>query len=78
MVTPMVAVCCCLLKTWFSTSLNQLKAVAEDAFSSTTPLRTDAPAVVTSYTTYLTSYESIAPDAELQLPLSREMALYVI
>ncbi|KAI0048336.1 hypothetical protein FA95DRAFT_1558105 [Auriscalpium vulgare] len=61
--------------TWFLAALNQLKAVPEDSFSPTTPLRMDPVSAGTPYTPWLPTLQPIGLDEQLQLPLSREMAL---
>ncbi|KAI0068285.1 hypothetical protein BV25DRAFT_1793562 [Artomyces pyxidatus] len=60
---------------WFSAALNQLKAVPGDSISPTSPQRMEPVSAVTPFTPYLPSLVPITADEQLQLPLSREMAL---
>ena len=64
-----------LLKSWFTTGLNQLKAVPEDSLSPTSALQTEPTSALTPFTPPLPSLIPVNPDEQLQLPLSREMAL---
>jgi exocyst complex component 4 len=59
-------------KSWFTTGLNQLKAVPEDSLSPTSALQTEPPSALTPFTP---SLPPLSPDEQLQLPLSKEMAL---
>lgn len=60
-----------LPKSWFTTGLNQLKAVPEDSLSPTSALTEPASAL----TPFMPFLPPLNPDEQLQLPLSKEMAL---
>jgi len=64
-----------LPKSWFTTGLNQLKAVPEDSLSPTSALQMEPASAVTPFTPSLPSLMPLSPDEQHQLPLSREMAL---
>jgi exocyst complex component 4 len=64
-----------LPKSWFTTGLKQLKAVPEDSLSPTSALQMEPASAVTPFTPSLPSLMPLSPDEQLQLPLSREMAL---
>lgn len=66
-----------LRKSWFTAGLNQLKAVPEDSLSPTSALQLEPTSTITAFTPSLPSLTPPSPDEQLQLPLSREMALYV-
>ncbi|ETW86911.1 hypothetical protein HETIRDRAFT_377575 [Heterobasidion irregulare TC 32-1] len=59
---------------WFAASLNQLKAASVESLSPTTP-KLDSLAAPTPYTPYLPFVLPISAGEQLQLPLSREMAM---
>ncbi|KAI9513074.1 Sec8 exocyst complex component-specific domain-containing protein [Russula earlei] len=60
---------------WFTTGLNQLKAMPEDSLSPTSAHQMDSSSVITPFTPSLPKLAPLNPDEQLQLPLSREMAL---
>jgi len=60
---------------WFTSGLNQLKAVPEDSLSPTSVLQVDPPSAITPFTLSLRSRTPLNPEEKIQLPLSREMAL---
>jgi hypothetical protein len=66
-----------LPKSWFTTGLNQLKATPEDSLSPTSALQLEPASTITTFTPSLPSLTPPSHDEQLQLPLSREMALYV-
>ena len=61
-----------LPKSWFTTGLNQLKAVPEDSLSPTSALQSEPASALTPF---MPSLPPLNPDEQLQLPLSKEMAL---
>jgi hypothetical protein len=64
-------------QTWFAEGLNSLK-VAQEEFSPTTPRYLEPASATTPHMpSYLPSLPAPSPDESLQLPLSKEMALYV-
>jgi exocyst complex component 4 len=67
-----------LFKSWFSTGLNQLKAVPEDSLSPTSAIQMEPTSAITPFTPSLPLHMPLGPDEQLQLPLSKEMGLYVI
>jgi len=67
----------CHPKSWFTSGLNQLKAVPEDSLSPTSALQVDPPSAITPFTPSLPLLTPLNPDEKIQLPLSKEMALYV-
>jgi exocyst complex component 4 len=62
-------------KSWFTTGLKQLKAVPEDSLSPTSGLPMEPTSAMNPFTPALSSLMPLNPDEQLQLPLSREMAL---
>ncbi len=62
-------------KLWFTTGLKQLKAVPEDSLSPTSGLPMEPTSAMSPFTPSLPSLMPLNPDEQLQLPLSREMAL---
>ena len=64
-------------KSWFATGLQQLKAVPEDSLSPTSGLPMEPISAMSPFTPALPSLMPLNPDEQLQLPLSREMALWV-
>ena len=64
-----------LLKSWFTTGLNQLKAVPEDSLSPTSTLQVEPGSALSPFSPSPPSLMPLSPDEQLQLPLSREMAL---
>lgn len=63
-------------KSWFTTGLKQLKAVPEDSLSPTSGLPVEpTSAIMSPFTPAMSSLMPLNPDEQLQLPLSREMAL---
>jgi exocyst complex component 4 len=60
-----------LPKSWFTAGLNQLKAVPEDSLSPTSVVQMEPASAITPFTPFMPS----SPEEQLQLPLSREMAL---
>jgi exocyst complex component 4 len=60
-----------LPKSWFTAGLNQLKAGPEDSLSPTSAIQIEPSSAVTPFTPFIPA----SPDEQLQLPLSREMAL---
>ena len=66
-----------LSKSWFTTGLNQLKAVPEDSMSPTSAIQMEPTSTITAFTPSLPLHMPLGPDEQLQLPLSKEMALYV-
>lgn len=60
---------------WFTVGLNQLKAVPEDSFSPTSAVQIEPASAITPFTPSLPSLVPLSPDEQLQLPLSKEMAL---
>ena len=66
-----------LPKSWFTAGLNLLKAVPEDSLSPTSALQMEPASATTPLTPFPASLVPAGPDEQLQLPLSREMALYV-
>jgi exocyst complex component 4 len=60
---------------WFTAGLNQLKAVPEDSFSPTSTVQMETAHTITPFTPSLPSLAPLSPDEQLQLPLSKEMAL---
>ncbi|KAH9996469.1 Sec8 exocyst complex component-specific domain-containing protein [Russula vinacea] len=75
LISPMrnVSALCNLYRSvsWFTTGLNQLKAVPEDSLSPTSALTEPASAL----TPFMPFLPPLNPDEQLQLPLSKEMAL---
>jgi len=65
-------------KSWFSTGLNQLKAVPEDSLSPTSAIQMEPTSAITAFTPSLPLHMPLGLDEQLQLPLTKEMALYVI
>jgi exocyst complex component 4 len=63
------------IKSWFTTGLKQLKAVPEDSLSPTSGLPMEPTSAMSPFTPALPSLVPFNPDEQLQLPLSREMAL---
>ena len=66
-----------IFKSWFTIGLNQLKAVPDDNFLPTPTVQLQPPSAITPFTPSLPSLVPLDPDEQLQLPLSKEMALYV-
>jgi hypothetical protein len=66
-----------LPKSWFTAGLNQLKAVPEDSLSPISAIQVEPASTITAFTPSLPSLTPPNADEQLQLPLSREMALYV-
>ena len=64
-----------LLKSWFTTGLNQLKAVPEDSLSPTSAYQTEPSNALSPFSPSPPSLMPLSHDEQLQLPLSREMAL---
>ncbi len=62
-------------KSWFTTGLNQLKAVPEDSLSPTSGRQMEPTSAMSPFTPSLPWLMPLNPDEPLQLPLSREMAL---
>ena len=62
-------------KSWFTTGLKQLKAVPEDSMSPTSGLPMEPTSAMSPFTPAMPSLMPLNPDEQLQLPLSREMAL---
>jgi exocyst complex component 4 len=62
-------------KSWFTTGLKQLKAVPEDSLSPTSGLPMEPTSAMSPFTPALASLMPLNPDEQLQLPLSKEMAL---
>jgi exocyst complex component 4 len=62
-------------KSWFTSGLKQLKAVPEDSLSPTSGLPMEPTSTMSPFTPALPSLMSLNSDEQLQLPLSREMAL---
>ncbi|KAH8991923.1 Sec8 exocyst complex component-specific domain-containing protein [Lactarius akahatsu] len=60
---------------WFTVGLNQLKAVPDDSFSPTSTVQMESASAITPFTPSLPSLVPLSPDEQLQLPLSKEMAL---
>jgi exocyst complex component 4 len=72
-----IALVCDAPKSWFTAGLNLLKAVPEDSLSPTSALQMEPSSAISPFTPTLPSVVPPGPDEKLQLPLSREMALYV-
>ena len=66
-----------LPKSWFTAGLNRLRAVPEDSLSPTSAFQMEPASAISPFTPSLPSLIPLSPDEQLQLPLSREMALYV-
>jgi exocyst complex component 4 len=64
-------------KSWFTVGLNQLKAVNEDSLSPTSAFQIEPASAMSPFTPFPPSLVPLSPDEQLQLPLSKEMALYV-
>jgi exocyst complex component 4 len=62
-------------KSWFTTGIKQLKAVPEDSLSPTSGLPMEPIGAMSPFTPALSSLMPLNPDEQLQLPLSKEMAL---
>ena len=62
-------------KSWFTIGLKQLKAVPEDSLSPTSGLPMEPPSAMSPFTPALPSLMPLNSDEQLQLPLSKEMAL---
>jgi len=60
---------------WFTVGLNQLKAVPEDSFSPTSTVQMEFASAITPFTPSLPLLVPLSPNEQLQLPLSKEMAL---
>ncbi|KAI0249495.1 Sec8 exocyst complex component-specific domain-containing protein [Lactifluus subvellereus] len=60
---------------WFTAGLNLLKAVPEDSLSPISALQMEPTSATTPFTPVHPSLVPAGPDEQLQLPLSREMAL---